>query len=146
LPVGKLRLMSYNPLGEALLAKLDDKRATLIIRHNNANWPDRATRLSEDAHWLRIKLVRANGYCEGTGRTWPQAKIIAMAISLKADMPRLSVGVGGIGETTPRQREHIIAALRELSASPAPTHLRAPAGARAEMPFRNEGRHSTDVS
>jgi DNA-binding IclR family transcriptional regulator len=146
LPVGKLRLMSYNPLGEALLAKLDDKRATLIIRHNNANWPDRATRLSEDAHWLRIKLVRANGYCEGTGRTWPQAKIIAMAISLKADMPRLSVGVGGIGETTPRQREHIIAALRELSASAAPTHPRAPAGARAEMPFRNEGRHSTDVS
>jgi DNA-binding IclR family transcriptional regulator len=115
LPVGKLRLMSYNPLGEALLAKLDDKRATLIIRHNNANWPDRATRLSEDAHWQRIKQVRASGYCEGAGRTWPKAKIIAMAVSLQSDMPRLSVGIGGIGELMPRRREEIIAALRELN-------------------------------
>jgi DNA-binding IclR family transcriptional regulator len=115
LPVGRMRLMGYNPLGEALLATLDDRRVALILRHNNANWQDPNTRMGETAQWKRIKRVRANGYCEGPGRTWPNALIIAIAVRLQPDMPRISVAVGGLGPKILRQRKAIIDALLELT-------------------------------
>jgi IclR family transcriptional regulator, KDG regulon repressor len=112
LPIGKMRLMSYNPLGEALLALLDDRRVSSIFRHNNANWPDPATRLSESVQWQEIRAIRERGYAEGPGRTWPKARILAVAIRPRQDMPRISVAVGGIGTKLAQCRDEILEALR----------------------------------
>jgi DNA-binding IclR family transcriptional regulator len=113
-PVGKMRLMAYNPLGEALLASLDDKRITSIFRHNNANWPDPSRCLTERVLWDKIKQVRASGYCEGSDQAWPGTNMIAVAIRLRADMPRVSVAIGGRINSIGPQRDKIISSLRAL--------------------------------
>ena len=114
LPIGKVRLMAYNPLGEALLALLDDKRVTAILRHNNANWTDAETRATESTLWTQIRLARASGYAEGPGRTWPNAFIIATALRLGPSTPPLSIAAGGMRETILPQRQAIIDALLEI--------------------------------
>ena len=108
LPVGKMRLMAYNPLGEVLLAQLDDKRVTSILRHNNANWHVDATRMTEAEQWSRIEQVRMQGYCIGPGRTWPDAIIIARAIRPMSDMPWMSVAVGGLSCSLEKKRDMIL--------------------------------------
>lgn len=117
LPIGKLRLMAYNPLGEALLALLDDKRIASIFRHNNANWPDPETRFSESALWDQIRLIRTNGYAEGPGRTWPNAVIFAIALRPNLDMPPISIAVGGLGNSILPQREAIVETLLDVVAT-----------------------------
>ena len=51
LPVGKMRLMGYNPMGRILLAHLDLRRATSILRHNNANWTIRRPDWAKLIYW-----------------------------------------------------------------------------------------------
>lgn len=115
LPIGKMRLMAYNPMGEALLALMDDKRIQPLLRHNNANWPDADSRMTEAAEWENIRATRARGYAEGPGRTWPDATIIAIALKPRSDMPSLAVAVGGLSRSIVKQREMILEELQAFS-------------------------------
>ena len=108
LPIGKMRLMAYNPLGEVLLAALDDKRITSILRHNNANWHDDGTRMTEAEQWSGIEKVRSLGYAIGPGRTWPDAIILARAVKPRPDMAWISIAVGGLSRPITERRDIIL--------------------------------------
>lgn len=115
LPIGKMRLMAYNPMGEALLALLDDNRIQHILRHNNANWPDPDSRMTEAVEWDRLQQTRARGYAEGPGLTWPDAVIMAVAFRPRADMPPMAVAVGGLAGPIQSKREIILDRLRSIA-------------------------------
>jgi DNA-binding IclR family transcriptional regulator len=114
LPIGKMRLMGYNPMGRILLAHLDRGRAVSILRHNNANWSDSATRLSQAELLESVDEARRTGYSLGPGLTWPNASIIALTIRPSEAAPTMAVAVGGMSATILPRVDEVLAAMRTL--------------------------------
>jgi DNA-binding IclR family transcriptional regulator len=126
LPVGKMRLMAYNPMGQILLAQLDLRRATSIIRHNNANWRDEKSRQSEALLLAKVAKAGADGIAIGPGATWPNATIIAMAVRLNPEAQTIAVGIGGLNSSILPKLDTIISTMQSLLhpwlLGPAATH------------------------
>jgi len=116
LPIGKLRLMGYNPMGRILLAHLDNRRAVSILRHNNANWHESDTRETEGALMAGVEEARASGYSMGRGLTWPNASIVAVAIRHHAEAPLMAVAVGGLNATMLPKFDETLGTMRDLLA------------------------------
>lgn len=114
LPIGKMRLMGYNPMGRILLAYLDDRRILSILRHNNANWHDDAMRESEARLVAMVDEARRLGYSGGRGLTWPNASIVAMAVRPRQGAPRMAVAVGGLNVTMLPKMEDTLEQMRRL--------------------------------
>lgn len=96
LPVGRLRPLAYNPLGKVLLARLPEAEARLIIRHNNSTRHVSLPLTPETELVDQIAEIRRDGLVIDSGFTWPNALIIATAISPAADLPALAVAIGGL--------------------------------------------------
>lgn len=117
LPVGKLRPLSYNPLGKVLLAECEDDQIRLVIRHNNAARHESLEMTPEAELFAQITAIRDQGYALDSGFSWPDAMIAALAIHPIADLPPLSVAVGGLQQDFERCGNDIV---KQLFAAMAP--------------------------
>lgn len=108
LPIGKLRPLAYNPLGKVLLAEMEDEQVRLIIRHNNAARHDSLPISAETDLIGQITAIRDSGYALDQGFSWPDAMIAALAIKPLAELPMLSIAVGGLKQEFERNLEDIL--------------------------------------
>ncbi len=116
LPVGKLRPLAYNPLGKALLARLNEPEMRLIVRHNNATRHESLDRQSEADLCAQIAAIREAGHVVDRGSTWPSAIIVAMAIIPAPGLPPLAVALGGLNDQfAPRLGEITASLARALA-------------------------------
>jgi DNA-binding IclR family transcriptional regulator len=111
---GMLRPITRAAVGTALLMAKPDSESTQILRRANAEEPDPARRLRQDAFLANLRKSRARGWTESAGSMVPDQSVLAMPLPPLHDQPPLAIGLGGLIGEVENRREDLVRNLKEV--------------------------------
>ena len=111
---GILRPVCRAAVGKILLAHKRPAEIALIARRANAQETDPACRVPVPELLADIEVCRHRGWAESHGGVVAGRNVIAMALPSMPGQPELAIGLGGPLAVIDRQRELIVARLRDL--------------------------------
>ncbi len=110
---GTRRLLCMSGLGWALLSTHGDDQVMRVVRRTQARLGTSGQRIDPDFVMAQVQLARRQGYAVSRNTVSDGVGIIALPLPAGEHGERLAVGVGGLVERLDRDRDAIVASIRE---------------------------------
>lgn len=112
-PEGTMRLLTQSSAGLVLLSRMSDSAVARLIRHIDARGRGEVPRTDVPGLLEQIRGVRLNGYAYLAGIPVPQAATVSLPLPDGPHGIPMAIGVGGATARITRNRDRIVAAMRE---------------------------------
>lgn len=109
-PIGTRRLLCWSGTGWAMLGQQADETIVRLIERTQLRMGQDpiAKRITKDAVFDQVRLVRKNGYALSNRTVTDGAGTIAMALPVAANGMRMAIAAGGVADRLLEKRRHIV--------------------------------------